>query len=422
MKQQETSPADPPTTGSPPAPPGAPPGDAPPDPATDFTAISVRGDVPPADPPPNVPPPKDPAPGATSPAGPLFARPSDAGLLAARPVPRRRPGRWASAAVLLVLGAMLVNTLLTNKRFEWGTVGDYLLRGPILHGLELTLWLTAAVMATGYVLGIGLAAMRLSGNPVLRALSFGYVWLVRSIPPLVQLLFWYELASLYPRLSFGVPFGPEFAGWRTAHLFSGALAAYVALSIDVAAFSAEIVRGGILSVDPGQTQAAQALGLSGGRIFRRIVLPQAMPAIVPASGNLLIGMLKATSIVSVIAVQDLLYSAQLIYNQNFRIMPLLLVATLWYIALTTLLSVGQYYVERYFARGTGRRGRGEGPGRREPRGFRAVVRANLPLFGPAGARGTGPAGSVGARSAGPAGSVGARSAGPAVTDLSAGLS
>jgi polar amino acid transport system permease protein len=327
-------------------------------------------------------------------------------------VPRRRPGRWISAAALLVLGAMLVNTLVTNKRFEWGTVGDYLLRGPILHGLELTLWLTAAVMATGYVLGVGLAAMRLSGNPVLRALSFGYVWLVRSIPPLVQLLFWYELASLYPRLSFGLPFGPEFVSWRTAHLFSGVLAAYVALSIDVAAFSAEIVRGGILSVDPGQTQAAQALGLSGGRIFRRIVLPQAMPAIVPASGNLLIGMLKATSIVSVIAVQDLLYSAQLIYNQNFRIMPLLLVATLWYIALTTLLSIGQYYVERYFARGTGRRGRGQGPRRREPRGFRAVVRANLPLFGPAGARGAGPAGS----------SVGARSAAPASTDLSAGLS
>jgi polar amino acid transport system permease protein len=221
--------------------------------------------------------------------------------------------------------------------------------------------------------------MRLSRNPVLRALSFGYVWLVRSVPPLVQLLFWYELASLYPRLSVGVPFGPEFAGVSTAHLFSGVLAAYVGLTLDVAAFSSEIVRGGILSVDRGQREAARALGLGEGRIFRRIVLPQAMPAIIPASGNLLIGMLKATSIVSVIAVQDLLYSSQLIYNQNFLIMPLLLVATLWYVILTTLLSVGQYYVERHYARGSGR------PGDRAARGFWQVARANVPLFGPAGA-------------------------------------
>jgi polar amino acid transport system permease protein len=312
----------------------------------------------------------------------LHQRPGDPDLLAARLVPLRRPGQWISAAALLVLFAMLVNTLVTNKRFQWGVVGDYFLRGAILHGLELTLWLTAAVMATGYALGIGIAAMRLSANPVLRALSFGYVWLVRSVPPLVQLLFWYELASLYPRLSLGVPFGHEFVTWKTAHLFSGVLAAYVGLSIDVAAFAAEIVRGGILSVDPGQTQAAQALGLSGGRTFRRVVLPQAMPAIVPASGNLLIGMLKATSIVSVIAVQDLLYSTQLIYNQNFLIMPLLLVATLWYIALTTLLSVGQFYVERYYARGSGR---GRTRDRtRKPRGFWQVARANVPLFGSAG--------------------------------------
>lgn len=311
--------------------------------------------------------------------------PQDDVLLAAGLVPRRRPGQWLAAAVLLVLFAMLVHTLLANDRFQWGTVGDYLLRGSVVHGLELTLWLTAAVMGTGYLLGIGIAAMRLSGNRILRGLAFGYVWLVRSVPPLVQLLFWYELASLYPHLSFGVPFGPEFVSVRTAHLFSGVLAAYVALSIDVAAFAAEIVRGGILAVDRGQTEAAQALGLGGGRIFRRIVLPQAMPAIVPASGNLLIGMLKATSIVSVIAVQDLLYSTELIYNQNFLVIPLLIVATLWYVLLTTLLSIGQFYVERYYARGSGRNGArpGRGPG---GRGFRQVVRENLPLFGPAGAR------------------------------------
>ena len=299
-------------------------------------------------------------------------RPSDEQLLAARLVPLRRPGQWVSALVLLVLFAMLVHTLLTNSRFQWGVVGDYFLQGAVLHGLELTLWLTAAVMASGYLLGIAVAVMRLSANPVLRTLSFGFVWLIRSVPPLVQLLFWYELASLYPQLSLGIPFGKEFVTVRTAHLFSGILAAYVGLTLDVAAFSSEIVRGGILSVAPGQSEAAQALGLGGGRIFRRVVLPQAMPAIIPASGNLLIGMLKATSIVSVIAVQDLLYSTQLIYNQNFLIIPLLLVATLWYVILTTLLSIGQFFVERHFARGTNRAAR---------KGLWELFRGNVPLLG-----------------------------------------
>ena len=302
------------------------------------------------------------------------AAPTDEQLLAARLVPLRRPGQWISAGVLLILAAMLVHTLVTNRRFQWPVVRGYFFESSVLHGLELTVWLTGAVLATGYLLGIALAAARLSKNPVLKALSFGFVWLIRSVPMLVQLLFWYELASLYPRLSLGVPFGPEFASFKTAHLFGGILAAYVALSLDVAAFSAEIVRGGILSVPAGQVEAAQALGLGRGRIFRRIVLPQAMPSIVPASGNLLIGMLKATSIVSVIAVQDLLYSTQLIYNQNFQIIPLLLVATLWYIVLTTVLSIGQYFVERRYARGSNRRGAG----------FGQLFRGNLPLFGRAG--------------------------------------
>ena len=146
---------------------------------------------------------------------------------------------------MLVLFAMLVHTVVTNPRFQWNIVGDYFVNGSIMHGLELTLWMTAAVMACGFVLGIGLAAMRLSANPILRSLSFGYVWLVRSVPPLVQLLFWYELASLYPQLSLGIPFGHEFVTVKTAHLFTGILAAFVGLTVDAAAFSAEIVRGGI---------------------------------------------------------------------------------------------------------------------------------------------------------------------------------
>jgi polar amino acid transport system permease protein len=303
---------------------------------------------------------------------PLMPRDDDAQLLSARLVTTRHPGRWVSAVVVLVLLAMLVHTIVTNPRFQWGLVGDYFFHRPVLDGLVLTLWLTAAVMICGFLLGIGLAAMRLSSNYILRTLSFGYVWLVRSVPPLVQLLFWYEIASLYPQLSLGIPFGHEFVTVRTAHLFTGILAAFVGLTVDMAAFSAEIVRGGILSVERGQSEAAEALGLSRGRIFRRIVLPQAMPAIIPASGNLLIGLLKATSIVSVIAVQDLLYSVQLIYQQNFLVMPLLMVATLWYIILTTVLSTGQYFIERYYARG--KRG---GPGR----SFRQVARESLPVFG-----------------------------------------
>ena len=253
-------------------------------------------------------------------------------------------------------------------------MGDYFVTGSIMRGLVLTLWMTAAVMACGFLLGIGLAAMRLSSNPVLRTLSFGYVWLVRSVPPLVQLLFWYEIASLYPQLSLGVPFGHEFVT--------------VKHGAPVHRHPRRLRRPhrrhrGVLGRDRARRhpvgRARPVRGRRGprpgrGRIFRRIVLPQAMPAIVPATGNLLIGLLKATSIVSVIAVQDLLYSVQLIYQQNFLIMPLLMVATLWYVILTTVLSIGQYFIERYYARG---KRRDPGPGR----GLWQIAVGNLPVFG-----------------------------------------
>ena len=293
----------------------------------------------------------------------------DVALLAARLVPRRRPGRWIAAASVLLLVAVVLRSLVTNPRYQWDVVAHFFLRPSILDGLVLTLWLTAVVMVCGYALGIVLAVMRLSGNPVLSTVSFAYTWLFRSVPPLVQLLFWFELASLYPTLSLGIPGVKTFVTVHTAHLFTGLLAAFVGLTVDVAAFSGEIVRGGLLSVETGQTEAAKSLGLDRRRIFWRIVLPQAMPSIVPASGNLLIGMLKATSIVSVIAVQDLLYSVQLIYNQNYLIIPLLLVATIWYVILTTVLSIGQFYVERHYARG------------RSGRRLRDIARGNLPLLG-----------------------------------------
>ncbi|MGW7663267.1 amino acid ABC transporter permease [Streptomyces sp. NPDC054756] len=271
-----------------------------------------------------------------------------------RIVPRLHPGRWLTAAVALLLFAMVVNSVVRNEAFQWGVVGRYLTTTAVLDGLLLSLWLTAVVMVLGFLLGTVLAVMRLSANPVLRTLSWGYVWIFRSTPLLVQLLFWFNIGALYPTLGLGIPFGPQFVTVKTVNLLGPTLTAVIGLTLHESAYAAEVVRGGILSVDAGQTEAAQALGLSRGRTLRRIVVPQAMRSIVPTAGNMLIGTLKGTSIVSVLAVHDLLYSVQLIYNQTYQIIPLLMVATLWYIAVTTVLSAGQFYVERYYARGNSR--------------------------------------------------------------------
>ncbi|MCU7820837.1 amino acid ABC transporter permease [Kitasatospora sp. DSM 101779] len=291
-------------------------------------------------------------------------------------VARRRPGRTLAAVLALLAVGLLLNSVAHNRAFQWDVVGQYLTSTAILHGLVLTLWLTAAVMALGFALGTLLAAARLSGNPVLAALSRGYVWVFRATPVLVQLLFWFNIGALYPTFSLGVPYGPELLSVKTVNLLGPTATAIVGLTLHEAAFAAEVVRAGILSVDQGQLEAAQSLGLRPARVLRRIVLPQAMRSIVPTAGNMLIGTLKGTSIVSVLAVHDLLFSAQLIYNQTYQVIPLLVVATLWYIAVTSVLSVGQYYVERHYARGAGRdeqpptplaRLRAAfGPGRREP--------------------------------------------------------
>ncbi|WP_066953487.1 amino acid ABC transporter permease [Streptomyces lushanensis] len=271
-----------------------------------------------------------------------------------RIVPRRHPGRWLSAAAALLVLAMVVNSVVRNPRFQWSVVGQYFTTPAVLDGLLLTLWLTAGVMVLGFVIGTVFAVMRLSANPVLRTISWGYVWIFRSTPLLVQLLFWFNIGALYPTLGIGIPFGPEFLTFETVNLFGAGLTALVGLTLHEAAYAAEVVRGGILSVDAGQTEAAQSLGLSRWRVLRRIVVPQAMRSIVPTAGNMLIGTLKGTSIVSVLAVQDLLYSVQLIYNRTYQVIPLLMVATIWYIVVTSVLSVGQFHVERYYARGAAR--------------------------------------------------------------------
>ncbi|MFI9009361.1 amino acid ABC transporter permease [Actinosynnema sp. NPDC053489] len=254
-------------------------------------------------------------------------------------VPLRRPWRWASAVLVLAAVGVVLWSAVTNEQFQWGVVARYFATTAVLRGLWLTLWLTALTVVLGFALGGVLAVMRLSGNPVLVGVSWGYVWLFRSVPLLVQLLFWFNFGALYPALSGSAPvIGPL-------------TSVIIGLVLHEAAYAAEVVRGGILSVDAGQAEAAAALGLRRSRVLRRIVLPQAMRSIVPAAGNMLIGTLKGTSIVSVLAVQDLLYSVQLIYNRNYLIIPLLLVATLWYVLVTSLLSVGQHYVERYYGRG-----------------------------------------------------------------------
>ncbi|MFF8377397.1 amino acid ABC transporter permease [Streptomyces sp. NPDC015661] len=259
-----------------------------------------------------------------------------------RIVPTRRTGQWAAAAVVLVLLALALVSVVRNKAFQWDVVAEYFTSASVLRGLGLTLWLTALVMVLGFVLGTLLAVLRLSANPVLRAVSWGYVWFFRSTPILVQLLFWFNIGVLYPQI----------LGVNTVNLLGPVAVAVIGLTLHEAAYAAEVVRGGILSVDRGQIEAAESLGLGRWRRLTRIVLPQAMRAIVPPAGNMLIGTLKGTSIVSVIAVQDLLYSTQLIYHRTYEVVPLLLVATLWYVAVTSVLGIGQYYVERHYARGT----------------------------------------------------------------------
>ncbi|MEU7074459.1 amino acid ABC transporter permease [Streptomyces narbonensis] len=260
-----------------------------------------------------------------------------------RVVPARRAGQWATATVVLVLLGLGLLSVVRNKAFQWDVVAQYFTSASVLRGLVLTLWLTALVMALGFVLGTLLAVFRLSANPVLRAVSWGYVWFFRSTPILVQLLFWFNIGALYPTV----------LGVHTVNLLGPVAVAVIGLTLHEAAYAAEVVRGGILSVDRGQIEAAQSLGLGRWRRLTRIVLPQAMRSIVPPAGNMLIGTLKGTSIVSVIAVQDLLYSTQLIYHRTYEVIPLLLVATLWYVAVTSVLSLGQHYVERHYARGTG---------------------------------------------------------------------
>jgi polar amino acid transport system permease protein len=276
-------------------------------------------------------------------------------------IPVRHPGRWVAVAVIAVLTAMLVHTLtvshthrgtLYERRWQWNIVGHYVFSGPILHGLKITLELTVVCMVIGVVLGTVLAVMRLSPNPVLAATSWLYIYFFRGTPVLLQIFFWYFMFYLYPTISFGVPFGPHWVHINVTTFMTKFLAATLGLGLNEAAYMAEIVRAGIISVDEGQTEAASALGMRRVLIMRRIVIPQAMRVIIPPTGNETISMLKTTSLAYTIALTELLYAAQLIYATNYETIPLLITVALWYLAITSLLYIGQYYIERHYARGS----------------------------------------------------------------------
>ncbi len=290
----------------------------------------------------------------------LETRPATAALSAGTPydqltvVPARHPGRWIATAVVAVLLAMVLNSLITNPRWEWDVVGAYLTEESIVRGVLTTIELTAITAVLGFALGTVLALMRLSRSPLLQAVSWGYTWVFRSVPLILQLLLWYNLAYLYPHLSLGVPFGPSFVQVDTLSVIDKFGAAVLGLGLSQAAYAAEIVRGGILGVDQGQHEAAAALGIPRSRQQLRIVLPQAMRTIVPTSINEIIGLVKGTSVVYVLAYGELFYTVGVIYGRNLKVVPLLMVAAIWYLIITTVLTVGQYYLERHYAKGSSR--------------------------------------------------------------------
>ncbi len=299
-----------------------------------------------------------------------------------RAVPVRHPGRWVAIAAVALLLAMFVHMLVTNQAFGWSYMLDNMFSAPVLRGMSTTLELTVFAMVIGIALGIVIAIMRLSPNPVLSSVAFVYTWFFRAVPRLVLLFLFGNLGILYAHYGFGLPFGRQIGDLFGTHftgelfgadartLLTGFVAGLLGLALSEAGYMAEIVRAGILSIDPGQTEAAEALGMRRGLIMRRIVLPQAMRVIVPPTGNETIAMLKDTSLVSVIPVYELFFQLTSVGNRTFRIFPMLVAACLWYLALSSVLMVGQYFLEKRFSRGFG-----------EVSDKQAVARAELESIG-----------------------------------------
>jgi len=253
---------------------------------------------------------------------------------------RRRPqyGQILTGVIAIVLLALFVQSQATNPNMDWKVTGEYMFNSVVLAGVGVTIQLAVIAMLISIVLAFVIALMIQSENRVVSTIGRGYVWFFRGVPMLVQVLLWYNLAVLFPHV-FGID---------TNTLISGFTAGLIALSLAESGYMAEIIRGGIISVPAGQTDAGVSLGLTRGQALARIVLPQSIRVIIPPTGNQFIGMLKATSLVSVIGGSDLLTRIQLIYGQNFKILPLLIVAVLWYLILVTVASIGQFFLERRF--------------------------------------------------------------------------
>jgi polar amino acid transport system permease protein len=283
-------------------------------------------------------------------------------------VPVRHPGRWLAIAVIVVLVGMLIHMLAANDAFDWNFVFKAMNQSPVIKGfIKGTLLVTALSMVVGIVGGVVLAVMRLSDNPILSTVSWVFTWFFRAVPRYILLFTMGTLGVLFPLgLSFGVPFDWKLIDWLglsgdwrflnldANQIFTGIAAGVIGLGLSEAAYMAEIARAGILSVDPGQSEAAMALGMSRGKAMRRILLPQAMRVIVPPTGNETIAMLKDTSLLlAVPVISEVFYQLQTIGSQYFKPFPIAVAATLYYLAATSVLMVGQFFLERHFGRGFG---------------------------------------------------------------------
>jgi polar amino acid transport system permease protein len=280
-------------------------------------------------------------------AGPADALPPTSRPEAIKAIPVRHYGRWVSGVLALAVLGLIVYAFSQGK-VNYGAIPDYFLNHDILKGVWHTILITVAAMALGVVLGIILAVMRLSKNPVTSTVSWFYIWFFRGTPVYVQLLVWFNLGIVFPYVNFGF-YRDEWADFMTPFL-----AALLGLGLNEAAYMAEIVRAGIQSVDEGQTEAAHALGMSHGQTLRRVVLPQAMRVIVPPTGNEFVNMLKTTSLVIAVQYYDLLQASTNVAQTSGATVEMLFLASVWYLILTTVFSIGQYYLERRYARGSSR--------------------------------------------------------------------
>jgi len=262
---------------------------------------------------------------------------------------RRSTFEYVSWVVCILLGLGILVSVSTNPNFKWGVVAKYFTHESILRGLMLTLFLTVASMVLGTLLGLVMAIMRASSIKPIAATAGVYITLFRGTPVLVQLIFWFNIAALYPNLTIGIPFTDISTAIDVNALMAPITAALIGLTLNEAAYMAEIIRGGFSAVGKGQLEAADSLGMSGAMKMRKVIIPQAMPSIIPATGNQVIGMFKETSLVSVLGVAELLQSAQLIYARTYETIPLLIVASLWYLVMTLVLSYPQSQLEKKYS-------------------------------------------------------------------------